>query len=268
MRNLLKKSILLICIFSFLPLSAFAKSSSEPVIKTSKKPLAAPLPSEDEFETYETESSAEEIYDPYEKINRKMFAFNDVLDRYFLEHVARAYRASIPRSGRNAVRNFLTNLAAPISAVNSLLQGKVDNGLATFSNFLINSTIGVAGLFDVAGEKGIRYKTEDFGQTLGHYGTGPGPYLMLPFLGPSSTRDVLGLGTDKAVSPVGFNAFDIAEDSVLLDSHHRIALTIAGVIDTRESLIDIVDDIRADSFDPYATIRSAYLQKRSTDLKN
>ena len=135
-----------------------------------------------EFEAYENDGSEQNISDPYEGINRKVYAFNDVFDRYFLEHVARAYRKSLPESARDSVHNFLNNLSLPVSAVNSMAQGKVDNALATMSNFLINTTIGCLGLFDVAGKKGVFYKLEDFGQTLGHYGAGSGSYLMLPFL--------------------------------------------------------------------------------------
>lgn len=223
--------------------------------------------SEEEFETYEN-ADVKEIYDPYEKLNRKIYAFNDSFDRYLFEPISKAYRTGVPKPARNGIRNFLTNLSLPVSALNSFLQGKMDNGLATFSNFLINSTIGIGGLFNVAGEKEIRYKSEDFGQTLGSYGSGSGAYLVIPFLGPSSTRDFSGWLTDKAVNPLGLNAFNVGDKRNLMEIEYRIGLIVASGIDTRESLIDIIDDLRQDSFDPYATIRSAYLQKRSTDIQN
>jgi len=219
-----------------------------------------------EFENYEQENNVE-IYDPLEKYNRKIFIFNDILDRYFLEHVAKTYRNQVPQRARKIVRNFLTNLSSPISAMNSFLQGKTDNGLATMSNFLINTTVGIGGLFDVASEKGIHYKSEDFGKTLGHYGMGSGAYLMLPILGPSSTRDFSGLALDKSISPFGFNTFNIGGETDFISGDIRIGIAIVSGIDMRESLLDIIDDIRADSFDPYATVRSAYLQKRFFEIK-
>lgn len=228
---------------------------------------AAKFSDEDDFETYANDNS-DEFYDPLEKFNRKIFSFNDFLDRYFLEHVAEAYRKDVPKSARDGVRNFLTNLSSPISAVNSFLQGNANNGLATFSNFLINSTIGVVGVFNVAEEKGIRYHKEDFGQTLGHYGVKSGPYLVVPFFGPSSVRDFSGTITDQITSPTSYNAFKIGGKTYLLGQETLVTITLARAVDTRESLLDIIDDARKDSFDFYATVRSAYTQKRSNDIKN
>jgi phospholipid-binding lipoprotein MlaA len=220
----------------------------------------------EEFETYESISEIE-IHDPWEKMNRKIYNFNDTLDRYVVEHVAKFYRDSVPRPARQSIRNFLSNAGLPISALNSLLQGKVDNTLATVSHFLINTTIGLAGFFDVAGEKGIFYKKEDFGQTLGRYGMNYGIYLVIPIAGPSSTRDFTGWVTDKGLGTIGFNHIQIG-GSERVKLEYRIALTVFGGIDTRESLIDTIDDIRRESFDPYATVRSAYLQKRDNEIKN
>ena len=240
-------------IATFLPFSAFSQPDF--------------LPNSEEFETYET-TEASDIYDPYEKFNRKIYAFNDAFDRYFFEHIAKAYRRGVPKKARNKIHDFLNNLSLPISAMNSLIQGNVNNALATTSNFLINSTVGLVGLFDIAEEKGIFYKKEDFGQTLGHYGVGSGAYLMIPFLGPSSTRDISGWLTDKGVDPLGFNLLEFGGKENLVEADYRITLAIMSGIDTREGLIDIIDDIRKDSFDPYATIRSAYLQKRLMEIKN
>ena len=264
MQKLLKKlSPTLVFLIAFLPISSWSKTAA-PTSKPEKIPYQQF--SDEEFETYET--SSVEIYDPLEKANRKVFTFNNTFDRYFLEHVAKAYRSGVPKTARNSVRNFLVNLSAPLSAVNSILQGKSDNALATISNFLINSTLGVGGLFDVASKKGVIYKTEDFGQTLGHYGISSGAYLMIPFLGPSSTRDFSGWAVDKSVDPLGFNFLEIGGNEDLIESHNRITLATVSAIDSRESLIDILDDVRRESFDPYATIRSAYLQRRNTDIKN
>jgi phospholipid-binding lipoprotein MlaA len=219
-----------------------------------------------EFESYE--ANAIVIYDPMERFNRKIFSFNEAFDIYFFEHFAKFYRNYFPDFFRKSVRNFLVNLSLPISAANSLAQGKTDNGLATISNFLINSTIGILGIFDVAGQKNLHYIPEDFGQTLGHYGMNSGTYIMLPFLGPSSGRDFLGLAVDRGINPLGFNALKFGGETNFVDENYRIGLTVASGIDTRESLIDIIDNLRQDSFDSYATIRSAYLQKRAAEIKN
>jgi len=260
MPQILKNIITISVIFCFLPCLAWSKSSA-------KNNSNFSLVEDSEFESFET-TGAEKIDDPLEKYNRKIYAFNDSLDRHFLEPVAKTYHDLVPHGVRISIHNFLTNLASPLSAVNSLLQGKVDNSLATLSNFLINSTIGVGGLFDVAGQKGVFYRHEDFSQTLGHYGVSSGAYLMLPVFGPSSARDLGGLAVDKSVDPLGFNFLKIGGAEGIVDANYRLALGAIGGIDTRESLLDILDDIRKDSFDPYATIRSAYLQKRSTEVKN
>lgn len=256
MRNWQKKFSLIIFFitlqFSF---SSFAKVDSDRAFD-----------SDEEFENYEKENTVE-IYDPLEKINRKTFAFNDYLDRYFIEHVAIFYRNNIPQKARSSIRNFLTNLSSPLSSINSVLQGKVDNGLASFSSFLINSTIGLGGTFDVATKKGILYKSEDFGQTLGHYGVKPGVYLILPIVGPSSLRDASGFFVDSSISPTGFNFLKIGSSENLIDGGYRVGLAGLSGIDQREGLLGILADIRTESFDPYATIRSAYLQKRFTDIK-
>lgn len=221
-----------------------------------------------EFEVFEVSNPTKEIRDPYEKANRKIYAFNDAFDRYFFERVARTYRKTVPERGRDSIHNFLNNLSLPISMVNSIAQGKVDNALATFSSFLINSTVGFGGLFNVSGEKGVFYKPEDFGQTLGHYGFNSGPYLVLPFLGPSSIRDFGGFVFDRSIDPVGFNVFDIGGRSFKWSSGYAALYVSIYGIDTREGLLDVVDDVRRDSFDPYATVRSAYLQKRVNEIKN
>lgn len=263
--RLLKKLLPILVILQIIvPIAAKAQNQTLPLQKAM---LDQDYYDEEEFESYESISNTPQIYDPLEKYNRKIYAFNDAFDRYFFEHVAKLYRRGFPRPIRKSIRNFLVNISLPISAINSFAQGKTDNGLATLSNFIINSTIGIFGIFDVAGEKNIHYNKEDFGQTLGHYGTGSGAYLMIPILGPSSTRDFSGWAIDKSVDPLGFNLAEIGNDRDLVDNQYRIGLTIASGIDSRENLIDIIDSVRHDSFDPYATIRSAYLQKRKNEVK-
>ncbi len=215
---------------------------------------------------FETEAKINQVYDPFEKVNRKIFIFNDYTDRYFLEPTAKSYRKLIPKLLRQRIRNFFTNIGLPFSVLNSILQGKVENSLANSSTFLINSTIGIGGLFDVAGYKGIRYNQEDFGQTLAVYGVSEGPYLMLPFLGPSNCRDFGGLLANKSIDPLSFNLLKIGGKYDLLYDSIRIGFTTISVIDNREGLIEIIDGVRADSFDPYTTIKSAYNQRRNNEI--
>ena len=199
------------------------------------------LDDDEDFDLYE-ESSSTTIYDPFEAVNRKIYIFNDVMDRYFLEHVAKSYRLVIPKEARSLVRNFLVNISLPISATNSLAQGKIDNSLATVSHFLINSTIGIFGIFDIAGEKGVRFEKEDFGQTLGYYGVGSGAYIMIPILGPSSTRDFTGYAVDKSFSPIDFNLAEIGGKRDLIKSKYRLSTAIIAGVDLRESLIEVLDE--------------------------
>lgn len=223
---------------------------------------------EKEFSKFESAINKGSIHDPFENFNRKVYKFNDTIDRYFIEHVARSYRYSVPNPARTSIRNFLDNLTLPISALNSFAQGKVDNGLSTISSFIINTTLGLGGFFEVAGKKGLDYEREDFGQTLGYWGVSSDNFLMLPFFGPSNTRDLGGFIFDRSLDPVGFNVLHFGGNTNLIDGNYRIANTAIKVIDNREELLDILDSIRKDSFDPYATIRSAYLQRRLAQIDN
>ncbi len=208
-----------------------------------------------------------EIYDPWEKYNRKVFAFNEVFDKAITRNVALAYEKGVPKSIRSSVRNFLVHVTSPIALLNSALQGKMENTMATFSRFLINTTIGLGGLFDVAVDKGIKSNSENFSQTMGFYGVGSGAYLVLPILGPSSTRDFLGFAVDKGIDPLGFNVLRIGGANELFEAEVLLSLALVGGIDKRESLLDIVDDVRKESFDPYATMRSFYLQNQQSQIE-
>ncbi len=225
---------------------------------------------DDEFDAYEAEFSKnnqKEIYDPFEKINRKIFAFNNTLDIYLIEPLAKVYRDYTPKIIRKSLHNFTNNLTLPFSALNSFAQGKTENALATSSNFLINSTVGVLGFVDVAGDKNIRYEREDLGQTLGHYGVGAGPYLMIPILGPSTGRDFSGFAVEKAVDPLSFNALEFGGSHDAINLNFILLNGFVYNLDLRESLIDPIDEVRKDSFDLYATFRSVYIQQRDLKIK-
>lgn len=213
-------------------------------------------------------NSSQDVYDPFEKFNRKIFAFNETMDKYVALPVVRGYEKSVPEPIRNSVHNFITNLYSPLTVINSLLQGNATNAMASFSSFLINTTVGIGGIFDVANKKNIHYQKEDLGQTLGSYGSKPGPYLVIPILGPSDLRDFSGFAVEELVNPLSFNVGKVGHTNDLISIDASVALTLADGIDTRESFVDIIDDIRKNSFDVYATMRSAYLQNRNSLILN
>lgn len=231
---------------------------------------------DDEYSEYDDEDYVENnndvqgfiIYDPLEPINRGIFIFNDKVDVYFLGPVARGYRRVLPKRVRKSVRNFLANLATPVVLANSLLQGDVENSGRTFARFVINTTVGLGGLFDVATHRGVIGREEDFGQTLGRYKIGAGPYIVLPLLGPSSLRDSFGLVVDYAVDPLGFNALEIGGERELVNNNVKLARTGVDTVDTREKHDELIEDVRKTSFDPYSTMRSIYLQNRKYKINN
>jgi len=226
--------------------------------------FASNLNEEQDLSNLSFESEKPIIYDPYEKYNRKIYIFNEKIDIYFFEKIAQAYRFSIPKPARISVNNFFNNLYSPISAINSLSQGKIDNSLATFSSFFINSTLGCFGLFDIAKKKNINYQKEDLGQTLAHYGLKSSPYLVLPFLGSSTGIDFLGSTTERLINPLGFDIFNTNS----LSSTTRIFTNSTNLISNREELLDIIKEMRKNSFDSYAVLRAAYLQKRKNQINN
>jgi len=153
--------------------------------------------------------------DPLEGFNRAMFAFNDALDAVAIKPVAQGYEAVMPAPLRTGVTNFFANIADLFIGINNLLQGKPEQALSDLGRVLINSTIGILGLFDVASEAGLEKHEEDFGQTFGRWGVGDGAYLVLPFFGPRTVRDTAGLVLDVKADPVA-NLSDVATRNSLL----------------------------------------------------
>lgn len=204
----------------------------------------------------------EQISDPFEGSNRAIMSVNESIDKAVVEPVARGYRYVAPKPVRQSVRNFLRNLKSPVIMGNELLQGDL-TGLANATGRLfINTLLGVGGLFDVADMGGIPYEPEDFGQTLAVWGVGNGPYVVIPLLGPSTMRDSTGMLVDSFLDPVRIYLF-----SHDLEWLHYTRIGV-GVIDTREEFLDIVDDLRANSFDYYAAVRSAYYQRRQALVRD
>jgi phospholipid-binding lipoprotein MlaA len=201
------------------------------------------------------QAGPEEMWDPIEQVNRGIFAVNDVVDQFLLRPVAWVYSYA-PDRVKLSVRNFFSNLGSPALFGNDLLQGEIRDAAVTFSRFGVNSTIGIGGLFDPAEYFGLPPHHADFGQTLHQYGVGPGPYIVLPLFGPSTLRDAVGRGADSAMRPEGY----LAPTAVTL------GLAGGNAISAREELLKPLDDLRANSLDYYATLRSAYYQNRVKQL--
>lgn len=209
-------------------------------------------------------SSADANIDPFEGVNRSIYGFNEAVDKAAIEPIARGYKAATPKPVREGVHNVLTNLGQPVVFTNSVLQGNANASGETFSRFLINSTIGIAGIFDVASTLGIEEHDEDFGQTLGVWGFEAGPYIMLPFLGPSSVRDTFGRFTDRGFDPLTWTEFESDPD---LDDHIGVTRTVVGAIDTRARLLEQVEALREQP-EPYVALRRNYLAQREADIRN
>ena len=206
------------------------------------------------------------VDDPLEGLNRAIFSFNQTLDNYLLRPVAVGYRWIIPVWGRDRVTSFFNNLEEPVTFVNAVLQADVDHAFVTFWRFFINSTIGIAGLFDYGPIIGLEHRPEDFGQTLAVWGVPSGAYLVLPLLGSSNIRDGLGMVVDRASDPNTYIdrewAFDVDEDWVMP------ALIGTNVVNTRANVLPITDDLEKSSIDLYATYRTLYGQRRGAQIRN
>ncbi|NND81019.1 MAG: VacJ family lipoprotein [Gammaproteobacteria bacterium] len=185
-----------------------------------------------------------------------MYKFNDVADRAILRPVARGYDAVLPSAAKIGVRNFFANLREPLNTLHNLLQGKPGRALTSVARFGVNSTIGVLGFVDVAQTAGVEPAREDLGQTLAVWGVAPGPYVMLPLLGPSNLRDTFGALGDSAYYPNG---------EITASSGGRIALSTLDVISARSSLLG-ADSILTSQLDPYTFLKSSYEQSRVNDI--
>jgi len=196
-------------------------------------------------------------YDPWEKFNRKVHAFNNAVDRAVARPLARAYTAAVPRPMRLGVSNFFDNLRQPLTMVNQLLQGRPRDATQTFGRFVVNSTLGIGGLFDPASDLKMKRRSEDFGQTLGTWGWKRSRYVELPFFGPRTVRDVLGLAGDMPLSPV----------RQIEDDKTRIFLQGLNLVDTRAQLLSL-DSLREGAVDDYALVRDSWLQRRNYQIES
>ncbi|MEX0760700.1 MAG: VacJ family lipoprotein [Tistlia sp.] len=203
-----------------------------------------------------------EIWDPLEPVNRFIFAINETIDIFLLRPIAVTYRFWTPDGVQHTVTNFVRNLDAPVVLVNDLLQGEWVRAENTAGRFFINSIAGFGGLFDVATPSGYPYHEEDFGQTLGSYGVGPGLYVVLPLFGPSNARDAVGLLVDSYTDP--WNNLARAKDA----PEYMYARGALKGLDLRARNIDTLDEVKRDAIDYYARLRSLYTQRRADQILN
>ena len=204
-----------------------------------------------------------DVNDPLEPLNRVIFGFNEIFHLFILEPVAKTYNFVTPEFLRERISNFLANIKSPVVLVNDLLQGEFERGLDIGARLVVNSTIGLAGFFDVAGEMGLKPHTEDFGQTLAVWGVGEGFYIVLPLLGPSNPRDALGkFLVDNYFDPLGY----------YMDNTGRsdLALAITGVrgVTTYANIVEEMGDLRGTSIDFYGALRSLFRQRRLAEISN
>ncbi len=221
------------------------------VFREKEKNLWPQLPSEGGPDGYAN-------IDPLESLNRAFFYGNGALDFVLFEPLAKTYGFFVPDTAKPAIARAFNNLGEPLIFVNDIIQLEFRNAATSFSRFVINSTVGLAGFFDVAENLGLPSHKSDFGKTLHNYGVGEGIYLVLPFFGPTSVRDSIGLGVNMFIDPRSWT----------LSSGSRFGLSLGEGITVRERMIDSIDYLVEHSKDPYESVRAWTWQKRQQELKN
>ena len=197
--------------------------------------------------------SGNDSRDPIESFNRQVFEFNEVVDRAVLKPVAQAYEYVLPEPVRDCVSNVFSNFREPSNAVNNLLQGKPIDAVSDTCRFVVNSTVGLLGCFDPARQMGLEKHNEDFGQTLGRWGIGSGPYLVVPILGPSTVRDAIGIYGAEPYLDINFYIDNVRVRNAILGTR---------VVNQRAELLQTDDLISGAALDKYRFIRDGYLQRR------
>ena len=220
---------------------------AEETPRAPKEPAASP----------EAESAASEDYDPWEPFNERMFTFNRELDHYVLKPVATGWDTVVPNPVQRGLGRMFDNAGMPRRFVNNLLQGKVEGAGRELGRLLLNSTIGLAGFFDVAREIGLEPSDKDTGQTLGVWGVGPGPYLVLPFMPPMTVRDGIGSGIDVLLNPVTY----FAPFAALL------GIKGADTMNSRSLNLEVFEHVEEGTIDMYSAVRNAYLQRRENAVR-
>jgi len=200
----------------------------------------------------------EEDYDPWERFNEKIFEFNRQTDRFVLKPVAKAYSVVVPEVFEVMIGNGFDNIAFVPRMVNSILQGKFGGATRELSRFLINSTLGIGGLFDAAKYYGIEKSREDFGQTLGFWGVTPGPFLVVPFMEPMTVRDGIGRGVDGLMNPMSYFISFVPTG---------IALKLGEIVNDRALNLDLFQGFEESVVDLYSAVRHGYLRRREQLIK-
>ena len=204
---------------------------------------------------------SEQEEDPFESFNRGIFGINEMLDHLVLEPTARIYHTIIPPPVRQGITNAVRNISSPVTLANDILQGNRQRASDTMVRFMVNSTIGLGGLVDAAGYMHVAYHSEDFGQTLAVWGAVPGPYMVVPVLGPSNPRDLAGKLVDTAFNPLTWILFDAPLEE-------RLAPSAVELVSGREAILDDYASLRKTSPDLYASVRDIYGQVRQTEISN
>ncbi|WP_341703651.1 VacJ family lipoprotein [Ferrovibrio sp.] len=205
----------------------------------------------------------EAMNDPLEPVNRALFELNQVIDNLLLKPVAFVYSIIVPVPVQTGIHNALVNLKTPVILANDLMQGELGRAGQTVERFAINSTVGLLGTYDAADKWfGVAPHTEDFGQTLAVWGSGEGPYLFIPVIGPSSPRDLVGLGVDSLIDPLNWYLRNTDRDGWIW-----ARMAVSG-IDSRAELLDTLDNLEKTSLDYYVTLRSVYRQRRADEINN
>ena len=196
--------------------------------------------------------------DPFERVNRVVFSFNETADQYVIKPIAEGYKFVLPEFVRTGVTNFFGNINDVLIGANNLLQGKPANAASDIGRFFINSTVGVLGLFDVATDMGLDKNREDFGQTLGVWGFSDGPYIVMPFFGASNVRDTVGFVVDVKT--------DFMINTNKLNSDEKTAINGLRIINRRADLLDAGQLLEDAAFDKYSFLRDGYLQRRRNQI--
>jgi phospholipid-binding lipoprotein MlaA len=244
--------------------SMLSESPSDPVVSDdapSAMPVKDEAPDRDTAEETQRASQMEpavsEDYDPWEPFNERMFTFNRQLDRHVLKPVATGWDTVVPNPVQRGLGRMFDNAGMPRRFVNNLLQGKLEGAGRELGRLLLNSTIGLAGFFDVAEEIGLEPSDKDTGQTLGVWGVGPGPYLVLPFLPPMTVRDGIGMGVDVLLNPVTY----FAPFAALL------GIKGADTVNSRSLTLEVFEHVEEGTIDMYSAVRNAYLQRRENAVR-
>jgi phospholipid-binding lipoprotein MlaA len=252
----MNKLLVLLLILAF-PLGGWAQDAAGDADAGDLQPDMTTTAEDDAF-LFEDEDILE-VWDPIEPVNRVFFWVNDKLYFYLLKPVARGYRWAVPEPWRVGVKNFFSNLAAPVRIINAGLQGKFGDAGNEITRFAVNTTIGIGGFFDTAKDHfELRMKDEDTGQTMGHYGVGPGPYLVLPILGPSNLRDGVGMFVDNRMNLLYY----------ISEGRTYYGLRVYDKINDLSLDKDTYEGIKKDALDPYLFVRDAFMQYRQNKIEN